>query len=137
MNPRLQVADVRVEGTYVEHGTEYSVMGYANYSLPVAWSHAGGQVTFNVVDTGERLSHFEIVSGTVEETDASRIGALVESAIAEELIAHYAADILSAYPVLSFDLAAMYELESAAVLEMAPTASYHSEGYEVIAGTNH
>jgi hypothetical protein len=28
-------------------------------------------------------------------------------------------------------------LESAATLEMAPTASYHSEGYEVIAGTNH
>ena len=61
----------------------------------------------------------------------------MESAIAEQLVSLYVARILSAYPALSFDLAEMYGLESAATLEMMPSEYYHSNGYEVIAGAPH
>ena len=59
----------------------------------------------------------------------------LEQVIGENLLLSLAGEVLSLYPVLTFDMAEMYGIDGAATLEMTPAEYYHSVGYEVIGGT--
>lgn len=132
---QLQVADAKIEGSYSQNGDEYTMVAFANFSMPVTWSYAeGGGVNFELATSEGRLFSLDVVSGTAAMHQESQIAPLMESAIAEQLVSRYVARVLTAYPTLSFDLAQMYDLELAQRLEMTPSSYYHSNGYEVIAG---
>ena len=91
-------------------------------------------MNFELTSNTGRFFNLDIVSGTIADEDAREFESAMDKAIAQQLVGSYVADILSAYPALSFDLAQMYAVDMAEILEMTPSAIYHSNGYEVVSG---
>ena len=126
------------EGRFRANGQEHTFLGYANLDVPVVWNPVTASFDVSIDErAGERFFDLDIEAGTAVEIDTTSLHTILDSVLTDGLVRSYVARVTAAYPVVAFDLAEMYEIESAARLEMTPAAFYSLDGYEIVSGATH
>ncbi len=129
----LQVADVRLVGSFGAGSATRTFEAYASLSLPVQVAVSGDQVALAAAAAAPRVV-FEIVTPRTPPPWAAELEALVVPLLRDQVLVRYGSTILGAMPTFAIDLRAFLNDPAAATLRFLPASGAMANDYLRLSG---
>ena len=130
---RLEWADMQVEGTIDEDGSETDFRAFVSSSVPVTVVVNDGVVELIIDDARTPTTIWEVTGGEAINVMPANLSMGLEVLTADFSL-EYADAVLASLPGVAFDLAAMFDIDRGAAVVMKPETVDAAEGQIKMAG---